>query len=80
MNVLHCLENLYAVIRPSASQVNTKHARRDFSAILKSRARSRGRVSTNQTSENEICVVPLDTGNLKKNAICDDDEEKSTET
>ena len=48
MNVLHCLEKLYAVILPFASQVNT---RRDFAAILKSSARSRGRVSTNQTSE-----------------------------
>ena len=27
-----------------------------FAAILKSRARSRGRVSTNQTSETKICV------------------------
>ena len=48
MNALHCLEKLYTVILPFASQVNK---RRDFAAILKSSARSRGRVSTNQTSE-----------------------------
>ena len=32
MNVLHYLENLYAVVLPSASGVNTQ---RDISAILK---------------------------------------------
>ena len=53
MNVLHCLENLYAVILSSASRVNT---RRDFAAILKSKVRSRGHVSTNRISESKICV------------------------
>ena len=53
MNASHCLENLYAVISPSASQVNT---RGDFAAIFKSRARPQGRVSTKQTTETKICV------------------------
>ena len=45
---VNALHDLYAIILPSASEVNTQ---KDFAAILKSRARSRGRVSTNQTSE-----------------------------
>ena len=56
INALHCLENLYAVILPFGSRVNT---RRDLSFTLKSRARSRGRVSTNQISETKICVHKL---------------------
>ena len=56
MNPLNFLENLYAVILPSASQGNT---RRDFAAILKSKARSWSRVSTNQTSETKIACINL---------------------
>ena len=53
VNALYCLENLYAAILPSASQVNTQT---DFATILKSRARLRGRVSTNETTDTKKCV------------------------
>ena len=49
-NALHCLQNLYAAILLLPS-VNT---RRDFAAVLKSIARSQGRVPTNQTSETKL--------------------------
>ena len=62
MNALHCLENLYVVVPPSASQVNT---RTDFAAILKPGARSRGLMSTNQTSE----TFPSGHANLKRDTL-----------
>ena len=54
MNALHkyCLEN--SILRCNSPSALKSNKRRDLATILKSRARSRGRVSTNQTSETKI--------------------------